>query len=202
MSFTFDETRHIYTLDGRVLPSVTGILEAAGLIDYSFIPPATRNMALARGSAVHLATAIDDVGDLDYDALDPILPPFCDGWRVFRSDTGFVPDLIEQRSYHPRHLYAGTRDRRGRFARSKFLHTLDIKCGKAEWWVWIQIAAYMAFDENPRATLPYVVELPGNGTWREYPRPADWSFDLYFNYFLSCLTVTRLQILSGARKAA
>jgi hypothetical protein len=202
MPFTFDPIRHIYTLDGRPLISVTQVLEYSGLVDYSFLPPSTRNMALARGSAVHLATALDDEGDLDYDALDPVLPGYVDGWREFRGDTGFVPDLIEQRAYHPKHLYAGTRDRRGKFPTSKFRRTLDIKCGNAEPWVWIQIAAYMAFDEDPRATLPYVVELPGNGKWREYPRPADWSFDLYFNYFLSCLTVTRLQILCGARKAA
>lgn len=202
MSFTFDETRHIYTLDGRVLPSVTGILEAAGLIDYSFIPPATRNMALARGSAVHLATAIDDEGDLDFEALDPALVPYVEGWRKFRRDTGFTPDQIEHRGFHRTHLYAGTKDRRGTFPDKSSKYDLDIKCGKAQPWVWIQLAAYQAMEADPRTKLPFCVELPGDGTWREYPRPADWSFGLYFNYFLSCLTVTRLQIMSGARKAA
>ena len=201
MAFTFDPIRHIYTLDGAPLVSVTQVLELAGLVNYDMIPPATRNMALARGSAVHLATAFDDEGDLDDEALDPVLLPYVEGWRKFRRDTGFVPDQVEHRGFHPQHLYAGTKDRRGTFPGKSSRYDLDIKCGKAEPWVWIQLAAYQAMEPNPRTKLTFCVELPGDGTWREYPRPADWSFDLYFNYFLSCLTVTRLQILVGARKA-
>lgn len=200
--FTFDPIRHRYELDGAELISVTRVLELSGLVDYSFIPPATRNMALARGSAVHLATAFDDEGDLDDEALDPALLPYVEGWRAFRRDTGFTPDQVEHRGFHQTHLYAGTKDRRGTFPGKSSKYDLDIKCGKAQPWAWIQLAAYQAMEPNPRTKLPFCVELPGDGTWREYPRPADWSFDLYFNYFLSCLTVTRLQILCGARKAA
>ena len=199
--FTFDETRHLYTLDGRPLLSVTQILERSGIVDYSFLPPATRNMALARGSAVHLATALDDEGDLDEAALDPILLPYLEGWRKFRRDTGFSPDQIEHRGFHPQHKYAGTKDRRGTFPGKSSRFDLDIKCGQAQPWVWLQLAAYQALEPEPRTKLPYVVELPGDGTWREYPRPANWNFDLYFNYFLSCLTVCRLQEMCGRRAA-
>ena len=65
MPLLFDERTHTYSLDGNVLINVTDVLEAAGLIDYSWIPPATRQMALDRGRAVHQATAFDDEGDLD-----------------------------------------------------------------------------------------------------------------------------------------
>lgn len=194
----FDEASHTYTLDGRRLESVTEVLEGAGLVDYSFIPGATRTMALERGSAVHMATAFDDEGDLDEAALDKSLLPYLEGWRKFRSDEGAVFEQIEHRGYHPQFLYAGTKDRRVRLPkRSGSAFDLDIKCGKAQPWVWIQIAAYQGMDASPRCTLPFVVELPGDGTWREYPRPADWSFDRYFNFFLSCLTVYRLKQSHG-----
>lgn len=203
--FQFDDATHVYTLDGRRLESVTEILEGAGLVDYGFLPPKVRTMALERGSAVHLATAFDDEGDLDEDSLDPAILPYLAGWRKFRSDEGAVFEQIEHRSYHPQFLYAGTKDRRVRLPkRSNSPFDLDIKCGKAQPWVWIQIAAYQGLDPAPRRMLPFVVELPGDGTWREYPRPADWSFDRYFNYFLSCLTVCRLRRSHGTdwRKAA
>ena len=199
-AFTFDEARHFYFLDTVRLVSVTEVLERAGLVDYSFLPPNIRDMALRRGSAVHQATAFDDEGDLDYDLLDTGLKGYVDGWRLFRQETGFTPDQIEHRGYHAQHLYAGTKDRRGTFPGKSSKYDLDIKCGKAQPWVWIQLAGYQAMEPEPRTKLPFCVELPGNGTWREYQRPADWSFDLYFNYFLSCLSVTRLQVMCGTTK--
>jgi hypothetical protein len=205
MALQFDERTHTYTLDGSTLPSVTEILEAAGLVDYSFIPPATRQMALDRGSAVHQATAFDDEGDLDEASVPDNIMPYIQGWRKFKQDEGAIFEQIEHRGYHPQFQYAGTKDRRVRLPRrSKSPFDLDIKCGKAQPWVWIQIAAYQGMDPEPRRVLPFCVELPGDGTWREYPRPADWSFDRYFNYFLSCLTVVRLQQTCGTsrRRAA
>lgn len=197
---SFNETEHWYFVDAVRVPSVTQVLELSGLVDYSFIPPATRNMALKRGSMVHQATAWDDEGDLDESSLDPALVGYVEGWRKFRADTGFTPDQIEHRGFHPRYMYAGTKDRRGTFTGKSSKYDLDIKCGKAQPWVWLQLAAYQAMEPDPRTKLPYCVELPGDGTWREYPRPADWSFDLYFNYFLNCLAVSRLQVMCGARK--
>src|SRR5262245_2178024 len=67
----FDPTTHTYRVDGVRYPSVTQVLERVGIIDYSYIPAPTREMALARGSAVHAWTAHDDRTHqtLDLDAL-------------------------------------------------------------------------------------------------------------------------------------
>ncbi len=205
MALQFDEARHLYFLDGVELPSVTTVLEEVGLIDYSTIPPATRQMALARGAAAHQATALDDEDDLDEASVPDSILPYLAGWRKFKQDEGAIFEQIEHRGYHPQFQYAGTKDRRVRLPRrSKSPFDLDIKCGKAQPWVWIQIAAYQGMDSEPRKVLPFVVELPGDGTWREYPAPADWSFDRYFNYWLSCLTVFRLRQQFGTtrRRAA
>jgi len=65
----FREQDHSYWLNGQRVWSVTQILEESGVVDYSVIPPATRNMALKRGSAVHHLTYLDDMGGVDGMAL-------------------------------------------------------------------------------------------------------------------------------------
>jgi len=61
----FREQDHTYWLNGQRVWSVTQILEESGVVDYSVIPPATRNMALKRGSAVHRLTYLDDLGGIN-----------------------------------------------------------------------------------------------------------------------------------------
>lgn len=191
MGLIFDAELHLYTVDGVVLPSVTQILEAAGVVDYSYLPPATRRMALGRGSAVHQATQFDDEGDLDESCMDEELAPYLAAWRRFRAETGFAPDLIEYRSHHPKYGYAGTLDRRGSFATGARA-IVDLKTNSSEGWVRLQLAAYAAFFEDPRAYRRVCVELRKDGTYRAIEfSAAGYAAD--FGRFLACLTVYRLQ---------
>lgn len=195
MALNFDAELHQYTLHGVVLPSVTQILEAVGVVDYSYLPPATRRMALGRGSAVHSATQFDDEGDLDETLLDDELVPYLTAWRRFRAETGFVPDLIEHRSFDPKYRYAGTLDRRGAFPDGTKA-ICDIKTNSSEGWVALQLSAYAAFFESPRAFRRICVEVRKDATYRfiEF-RSADYTAD--FGRFLACLTVYRLQQAYG-----
>jgi hypothetical protein len=114
MAFAFDQEKHEYTLNGLRLPSVTQILESVGLSpDFSGVPAADLEFARQRGSAVHLATAYDDRGDLDEDSLDPRIAPYLEAWRQFRRDFHFEPTEIEFMFYSKKHGYAGTLDRFG-----------------------------------------------------------------------------------------
>jgi hypothetical protein len=187
--FHFDEATHAYSLDGRTIPSVTQILQAVGIVDYSHIPPSTRNWALERGRMVHLYTQYDDQAVLDDSLIDPHIAPYLAAWRKFRRETGFVHDLIEHRSHHALHGYAGTLDRRGALPK-KGRTLLDIKTNTAEEWVRLQIAAYAALFDDPATYTRMCVELHADETYRLIIFPAR-EFRQDFQDFLGALSTMR-----------
>lgn len=98
----FDELTHTYTLEGVRLPSVTQILQRAGLIDFSKIPGPILLAARDRGAAVHRAIHYLNEGDLDPDFEHefPEYWPYVAAWINFVTATGFrcataddVPEL-------------------------------------------------------------------------------------------------------------
>jgi hypothetical protein len=99
MTLLFDPVEHVYTVGARRVPSVTQTL--APLVDYSQVPPAVLKRAQELGTAVHRMTELHDLDDLDTDALSSELLPYLTAWMRFRAETGFVPELIEQRFHHP-----------------------------------------------------------------------------------------------------
>lgn len=174
---TFDAEPHVYRWDGQVVPSVTQILEEAGIIDYSYIPRDTREMALERGRLVHLATHYDDEGTLDEVTIDPILMPYVEAWRAFRANTAFTPSEIEKRGYNDKQRFAGTLDRIGTFPGCPTSFLVDIKCGIYPPWVRWQLAAYASFMENPRSYIRLCVGLKKDGTYdarHEFPASEWW----------------------------
>lgn len=88
----FDKLTHTYQLDGVRLPSVTQILQASGLIDFSKIPSRILLEARDRGSAVHEALHYYNENDLDVDAFCADFPdyaPYVQAWLAFRAESGF-----------------------------------------------------------------------------------------------------------------
>jgi len=180
----FNATTHIYTLGGRVLPSVTQALQV--LDQYENVPARTLEAARVLGVHVHLACELWDRGTLDESALDMNLRPYLDGWRKFRGDTGFVPTHIEERVLHRQYRYAGTVDRMGMLRNRPAL--IDIKSGMKPKSVGAQTAAYAAAwcyaNSYNRALSRYCVQLmPGDYRLHALDDPAD------FPLFLSCLNV-------------
>jgi hypothetical protein len=192
----FDPEPHIYTVNGRRVPSVTQVLEGVGIVDYSKIPDETREMALERGRIVHLCTQYDDELEregkrLADDQIDPRVAGYVEAWRRFRRETGFTPELIEHRGYNAAYQFAGTLDRSGRFRGSPIVCLLDIKTGTAEPWTRIQLAAYNSFFDRPRVFPRTVCELHKDGTYR---LPWTWEgreWMEHFNIFASALNVFR-----------
>ncbi len=101
---TFEPEAHRYTLhrgatarreeeaEAILLPSVTGVLQASGLIDFSRIPPTILRDARDRGGAVHQAVHYFNEGDLDVESFRadfPAYAPYLDAWLRFRQDSGF-----------------------------------------------------------------------------------------------------------------
>ncbi len=139
---TLDPKTHTYTDEKGPLSGVTSLLGDAGLIDFSMIPEAMRGHYMDRGSKVHRATELFDEDDLDYDALDPVLKKYMDGYIKFRMDFLGRCKIIKSEVIvrHPVQRYAGKIDRvciiDGELA------VLDIKSGALQSWVALQTEGY------------------------------------------------------------
>lgn len=188
---TFDPIPHAYRWNGVIVPSVTQVLEDVGVIDYSYIPSGTREMALERGRMVHEAIHYDDEGDLDEPSTDEMLMAYVHAWRRWRTDSGFIPSLIEHRGYNEQCGFAGTLDRSGTMyiaGEIKVDVIVDAKTNDAPRWAELQTAAYASFFDSPRRFLRVIVELHKDGTYRTFTREGkDWQND--FNRFMTCMSV-------------
>lgn len=132
----FDEERHVYTLDGNEVLSVTQILKVAGLMDSRWFNTESRD----RGSYVAQATHFMDEGELDIESLDPALVPYCRAWSKFLSESRSEVIQSEYRVCNLTHGYAGTLDRWLVMNGKDTL--IDIKTGTSAPWHPIQTAGY------------------------------------------------------------
>jgi hypothetical protein len=110
---TFEEGPHEYRLDGVKVPSVTGILSASGVVDFSQIPMDTRETALLRGTNVHRAIQFWNEHDLDFAQYAEDFPDYAGyvlGWITFCEQRHPEPWACEYRVASRTHRYAGTID--------------------------------------------------------------------------------------------
>ena len=104
MALEFDERLHRYTLDGRILPSVSQIINA-------ILPMRpVDDYYLTRGTATHRACELYDRGTLDPASVDPEIAPRLEAWKKFRADFGGEIVANEMR-LASRSGFAGTLDR-------------------------------------------------------------------------------------------
>lgn len=180
MSLTFDALTHVYELDGHRVPSVTGILKRAGLIDFSRIPPSILLEARDRGSAVHRAAEFYNDDDLNVESFAQDFPeywPYLSAWIAFRRDSGAVLPVSEYRVYSRKHQFAGTLDCLGTWRGKGCL--IDLKTGSPkDVAANYQTAAYLGAlremveakdgpDEMPVGpVIRYAIQLRKDGTYR------------------------------------
>jgi hypothetical protein len=214
LSLIFDAATHVYMLDGVVVPSVTGILKASGLIDFSGIPEHILEAARVRGTTVHEAIHFFNEDDLDLEQFGEDFPdyaPYLEGWIAFRRQRRFTPIVNECRIASRRHQVAGTLDCLGELDGVGVL--LDFATGNPEDVAKnFQTAAYLGLaldwehepDADPRladffARHPhvkrYAVALRRDGTFRleAYNDPAD---------FRKFLVLVEAQKIVRARRGA
>lgn len=105
---SFDEARHIYTVRGYRLPSVTQMMRPMSAMAYSEVSDGTLMTAADRGTRAHESISnIILYGIEEYDEdTEPYVRAFMDFMRDFR------PTWIasEYRTYHKALNYAGTID--------------------------------------------------------------------------------------------
>jgi hypothetical protein len=155
----FNPETHEYFFNGRKVPSVTGILKEVGLIDGEWFTDEARE----RGKAVHAATELLDLDDLDLDSLHPKIEPYVRAYQKFKNDTGFKPELIEHRVFNNEYNYAGTLDRTGFFPDGDEV-ILDIKSGPISGWAALQISAYDYCLDKARQRM--ALQLKNDGTYK------------------------------------
>ncbi|MCP3709763.1 PD-(D/E)XK nuclease family protein [Paraburkholderia sp. CNPSo 3274] len=192
----FDPVEHAYTVNGKRLPSVTQIL--APLVDYSMVPRDVLERAQKLGTAVHRMTELYDLDDLDMDCLADELVPYLTAWIKFRAESGFVPETIEKRLYHPSLRFAGTPDRSGLINGRRAV--IDIKkmltLGPV---IGLQLAAYSELFAKNGTQIEdrYGLGLRADGTYRLVPfkDKGDWPV------FLSLLTIRNWKDKNGQATA-
>ncbi len=111
IDLVFNEERHEYRLNGRIVPSVTDVLQPLLMLDG--IPWATLEAARIFGGHVHLGCHYHNTGELEWTTLDDRLASYIRGYLKFLADTSFVVLASEERVASVKCGYAGTLDLRG-----------------------------------------------------------------------------------------
>jgi len=133
----FEDGNHWYKHDGCYLKSVGKILNRI------YPMPKIDPYYLMRGKFVHSATVMIDNGNLDWEALDSRLIPFCRAYQSFIEMAHPVVEASELIVVAPDYTYGGRLDRvfclpgRGR----PIVTDIKVGSGKEERY-WLQIAAY------------------------------------------------------------
>lgn len=175
------------------LPRVTEVLAGVGLSDFSKVPIDILEASSHFGTAVHLATQLDDLGTLDIAELSEPILPYLDAWRKFSKDYNlmFEKDEIEVSLVSTKWNFRGTPDR---IAKPEGV-LVDIKTGSSIYpSTAIQCAAYAILAEanGIRIKKRLCVQLKERGyTVTPYNDASDKSI------FLSCLNIYNFKKRKG-----
>lgn len=123
MRIEFDEEKHIYTVDGKQVPSVTDICNPITSEHYGAINAAILEMASRRGTAVHEATQLIDLGVMPED--DPEVDAYVNAYLDFLLDYKPKWEYIEYIGFNEDMNYCGTIDRAGQVGNEFWV--LDLK---------------------------------------------------------------------------
>jgi hypothetical protein len=209
---SFVESTHAYTMEGRSVPSCTRILDHAGLVSYDMVRKDILERKSTIGTLVHQATHYYDDGDLDWSSFKEDNPADqetkgrVEAWANFRSDTGFVPRLKEERYMAMLNgmTYGLTVDREGLMHGQEAIIEIKNAATKEDWWA-IQLAGYALgvpdvgkTGRSPRALFArrrrMAVQLFPDGRYKKYdfvdPQDAE--------VFISTLHITTWKLNKGS----
>lgn len=171
----FDEKKHIYTLDGMEIPSVTTVMKPLSDSVYGSIDQEILDRAAERGTAVHTAIenhilfGIDDV-PAEYDG-------YFKAFLKWNTEHGVKPESTEIRLYHRTLMYAGTADM---IAEVDGKHTLiDFKTSTAlqPMLYGVQLEAYERAMQSlgmKKPEMKMIVHLQKTGKYQMIPyKPGD-----------------------------
>lgn len=188
---TFDEASHTYTVDGRVVQSVTQILHRLSAEAYRFVDKDLMEDAALLGTAAHKMIELDLRDDLDPGTLSDGLQVYYTAWKNFQQLSGFQMVLSEQRVYSAKYGYAGTLDLAG-WLNGRFVIIDAKRTAQVPRTAGPQTAAYLrALEESELIDARiigvdrYALHLRAGGTWRLVP----FTNKSDLRVFLACKTL-------------
>lgn len=196
----FTEKNHRYEEDGVQIPSVSQVIELAGINDVSSIPEHILRRAADRGTAVHLACQFLDEDDLVFDSLDPEVLPYVVAYQKFREEYRFKAELIEHCMVGEVDgmRYGMTLDRVGTMNGEERV-LLDLKTSSKPQAYWtIQTAAYLVgYSEIDSQERPgrAVVHLCKDATFKLLLHNLDTDFDVW----KAALTLANWKLKNGSK---
>lgn len=158
---TFDSDKHIYTLNGQRVYSVSQILLEEGFINTQWFTDEGRS----RGAAAHKAIELHCRGAHCF--RDPVAEPYLDAFKQFQKDCEWVPHIIEEPMACPQ--YSGTADQFGHL--NGHLAVLDFKSGAISVVTGLQLVAYeklynIYFPENKLPMKRIALQLTNEGKYK------------------------------------
>jgi hypothetical protein len=190
-TMTFDQESHTYRISGIELPSVTRLLKP--LTDESFagIPQYILKEKADLGTAIHYATELDDLGQLDESTVHPVVAPYLEAWRKFKAEHAGSMEILktEHKWFHKTLRYAGTVDRVLWFDGGPTI--LDLKSTVEIYpHVGVQLAGYAMLAESngevkARDFKRMALQLTPEGTYNKH----FFNDQLDFACFMSLLTL-------------
>lgn len=183
----FEPVDHVYTLNGRTLPSVTQVMRFMSNELYEGIPPDVLAQAADRGTRAH--EQIANIVRYDYTETDEDTQCYVDAYYRFMEQ--YKPEWLmsEWRTYHTKLMYAGTIDLIGYIEPDSGdgIDLCDIKCTHAYHPIMLatQLGAYKeaAKSQGNRIRNLYGLQLLKDGTFR-FERVQDG-----FRTFVHCLAL-------------
>lgn len=196
----FNAEKHEYRKNGKVVLSVTQVIAAVGLCDYSFVDEDIRVHSMSRGQSVHWMLQLEDQGALNYRTVPSGLRGYRKAYRTWKKASGFSPLWIEKQ-FVSHFGFAGTIDRAGSFPATTMYLTgtsavVDFKTGDIPDWVRYQLCAYsLAVDPRPamaRLIRRIALSLKPDGTYKvkEFPL-CTWDSD--YSRFMHSLSEVQCQ---------
>ena len=163
---TFDPNGHIYKVNGVIVPSVTQVIAAAGLSDFSSVPASVLDAAIQFGNALHKAIELKCKGTLDEESVAEELKPYIAQWDQFCMDFTFFTGQQEYRAYNDAMRVGYCIDHIGHLTDDTAL--VDVKSGSPKPADVIQMCAYGYLYPAKRILLLYlekdrykVIEIKG-----------------------------------------
>lgn len=185
IAVNFDPDKHIYTLGGYILPSVTQIMQPMSLMLYNDVPPDALYEAADRGTRAHEQVSnyvLYGVVESDEDTA-----PYVNAFQQFQSDMRPTWLESEYRCYHKIMRYAGTVDLIGYVTPDDGtgVDVVDLKCTSVFHAIMLstQISAYAEAlkSHGIKVRNLYGLQLLKNGGYRFEQVPDG------YKTFLHCL---------------
>ena len=157
----FDEEKHIYTLDGVEIPSVTTITQMLSNLIYKGVDKEILQRAAEKGTAVH--KAIEDIEKWGEYNIEPLWQGFVDSYMKAKKELGFKTIQSELRLHNTN--YAGTVDCIATLGKKTILIDFKTTTTIHNKLVQPQLSAYKILAENSGFNIDelYVLQLTKKG---------------------------------------